>query len=210
MDKWQKIRSEYINDSSTTYRGLVKKHKVSFSTLKKKAKENGWVKAREEQQHRIATRVEQKTAEIVAEKEVNRITRLLTIGDRLIQRIEEAERTIHQKSVVVKDKDTQVVELTRQKGKPGQKSTRHIIKEHARTEVVDALDTRALKDITWSLKTLLDTAVAGQAEQVELPISAINEQIHSLRDLIKNPQQRRELPERDSDAAPEQGAKPSG
>lgn len=81
---WIAIKNEYIN-TNISQRDLAKKFNVSASTLTKKANKGKWQQEKETQGNKIATKVQQKTADAVIKKEVNRIASLLCLHDKLMK-----------------------------------------------------------------------------------------------------------------------------
>lgn len=77
---WIKIKNEYIN-TDISQRKLAKKYKVSSSTLTARANREKWADAKKEQCNKIATNIQQKTADIIVETEIDRITKLLGLTD---------------------------------------------------------------------------------------------------------------------------------
>ncbi len=94
---WESIKNEYIY-TNTSYRKLAEKHGVSFNTLKCTAVKNGWAKQKKKEHHKITTRTQQKTVEKISNQEVDRITKILELTDKLTPKIEKAisqlEKTI--------------------------------------------------------------------------------------------------------------------
>jgi len=66
---WLKIKTEYINDTATSYRNLAEKHGVSFGALRARAEKEQWVAQRETQQHKISMETAQKAAEKISDNE---------------------------------------------------------------------------------------------------------------------------------------------
>lgn len=81
MADWVSIKTEYIN-TQVGFRGLADKYGVSKNTIAKKAKAEGWAEERDRQRDRIGTLVGQKTAEAVSDLQVDRITQLLSAGQK--------------------------------------------------------------------------------------------------------------------------------
>lgn len=81
---WIAIKNEYIN-TNISQRDLAKKFGVSASTLTKKANKEKWQQKKETQGNKIATKVQQKTADAIVRKEVNRVAALLNLHDKLMQ-----------------------------------------------------------------------------------------------------------------------------
>ena len=80
---WSKIKREYIK-GGISYRNLAKKYDVPLSTLKAVAGKERWVELR----NQTKTKTDTKTIEIISDKEAERARRLLSISDRLLDRIE--------------------------------------------------------------------------------------------------------------------------
>lgn len=82
---WKKLRAEYIK-GGTSYRKLAEKHNVSFHTLRKQAAKENWKALRDE----VATKTVTKIVEIESDKQANRMKRLLTVSDELLDVVEDA------------------------------------------------------------------------------------------------------------------------
>jgi len=82
---WEKIKTEYITDANSSYRKIAEKYGVSFSTLKYRAKTEGWAELKEQFRHDLTT----KTIDNEMEKQVDRRTRLMDVTDKLLEKIEE-------------------------------------------------------------------------------------------------------------------------
>ena len=80
---WIKVRSEY-EATNTSYRKLAAKHDVSFDTLQRRAKREDLVKCKKETCDKITTKIRQKTVV----KTVDRNSKILSIADRLADKIE--------------------------------------------------------------------------------------------------------------------------
>lgn len=96
MADWLAIKTEYITTRIST-RDLAQKHGVSYSTLRRKAEKEGWVKEREEQGRKLSAAVAQKTVERVACAQADRMARLMACGDQaarlLGERLDQIERS---------------------------------------------------------------------------------------------------------------------
>lgn len=86
---WIKIKNEYIN-TNISQRMLAEKYRVSFNTLKHKANKEKWAAERKKQYNKITTKLQQKTAEKIASAEVDRISKVLELSDKLTMKIEKA------------------------------------------------------------------------------------------------------------------------
>lgn len=81
MADWVAIRMEYLTTQIST-RDLAQKHGVSYSTLRKRAEKEQWTQKRAEQERKTAALVAQKTMEAVSDVQADRITQLITGGQR--------------------------------------------------------------------------------------------------------------------------------
>lgn len=84
MADWKKIKTEYIT-KGTSLRKLAEKHGVAESTIFGRASKEQWVEQREQYQRKS----EAKTLEAAATKEADRATRLKTVADKLLDKVEE-------------------------------------------------------------------------------------------------------------------------
>lgn len=83
---WNKIKTEYITDESSTYRGLAKKYGVGLSTITRRAKAEDWQGQRTQVEHKVNT----KSLDAICDEQVKRATRLKTVADKLLAKIEAA------------------------------------------------------------------------------------------------------------------------
>lgn len=82
---WNKLKAEYIK-GGTSYRKLAEKYKANFSVLKRIAGEEKWVELREQCKAKAATKI----VEIESDKQADRMKRLLTVSDKLLEAVENA------------------------------------------------------------------------------------------------------------------------
>lgn len=80
---WSKIKREYIK-GGTSYRNLAEKYGVSFSSLQKVAAKENWAELRKKKEEET----EIKIIESLSDKEADRAKRLLSVTDKLLDRIE--------------------------------------------------------------------------------------------------------------------------
>jgi hypothetical protein len=93
---WTKIKTEYITDSKSSYRKLAEKYGVPFTTLKDRAKREEWVRLKTQTQHNILTQ----TIEKDTDQKVDRMTRLMSVTDKLLDKVEQVIDEINVGSVV--------------------------------------------------------------------------------------------------------------
>lgn len=85
---WIAIKNEYVNSNpKTSYRKLAVKYSVPFITISTKAKNEKWVELRKKQYDKTSTKILQKTAEIIINSEVDRISGLLGLTDKAQEQI---------------------------------------------------------------------------------------------------------------------------
>lgn len=85
MADWQKIKTEYIT-MDTSYRKLAQKYGVDQATIARRAKKEDWVSSR--QQHADKTQAKILTAD--TKNKADRAARLMTVADKLLQKVEQA------------------------------------------------------------------------------------------------------------------------
>lgn len=93
MADWLAIKAEYIS-TGISLRDLAEKHGVSFSSLGKKAMRERWKDERTETGNKVATKVKQKIVSVSVAKEVDRLTRLLGVGDLLTDKLEQSAKQL--------------------------------------------------------------------------------------------------------------------
>lgn len=85
MADWQKIKTEYLT-TNTSYRKLAQKYGLNASTLYARAGKEQWVEQKEQYQ----SETEAKTLETISEDRADRVARLMTVGDKLLKKLEQA------------------------------------------------------------------------------------------------------------------------
>ena len=95
---WQKMKTEYIT-TDTSYRKLAQKYGVSHVQIARVGKAEGWVDLRE--QH--VTNTIAKTVESISQQEVDRATRIRTVADKLLDKIEAVVEAVEPKNMSAKD-----------------------------------------------------------------------------------------------------------
>ena len=156
---WLNIRNDYINGLGN-YRELSEKYGVSQSTIRKRAAAEKWSDAKEEQRNKIGTKLEQKTAEAIAKQEGGRVKRLLSISDKMIDKIEQAVEELVLTQVTNKTK-TKVIEY--KNGKRPDKPTKETIEEKEEILAVSSIvDRKGLQQVAMALKAMWD--ITGEHE----------------------------------------------
>ena len=144
---WKKIKAEYIA-GGTSYRKLAEKYGVSFSTLRKVAAKENWTDLR----NKCGTRSDTKIIEKLSEKSADKMSRVLDITDKLLDKLEQAieELDIQLYKSVVKTKEIEYNHDLRP-----DKPTKEIIHEEEKViEVKSIVDRSGLKAIASSLRDI--------------------------------------------------------
>lgn len=127
---WTKIKTEYITDSKSSYRKIAEKYGVPFTTLKDRAKREGWAKLKTQTQHDIVT----KTIDKDIDKKVDRATRLMDVTDKLLGKIEKAIDELSTEGIVLNTSSLRQISGTLKDIKEihGTKTERDIREQEAR------------------------------------------------------------------------------
>ena len=82
---WKRIKAEYIA-GGTSYRKLCEKYGCALSTIKRIARDEDWVGLRNQCKAKAATKI----IELDSDKQAERMKRLLTVSDKLLEAVEDA------------------------------------------------------------------------------------------------------------------------
>lgn len=85
MDLWKKIKTEYVA-GGTSYRKLAEKYGVPLKTLERHGRDEKWVDLKRQADGKAAAKI----VEIESDKQAGRMSRLLTVSDKLLQAVEDA------------------------------------------------------------------------------------------------------------------------
>ena len=83
MADWQKIKTEYIT-TDTSYRKLAQKYGLDQATIAQRGKKEDWVGIRKQK----AIETQAKIIDAVEDRKVDRATRLQSVADKLLDRVE--------------------------------------------------------------------------------------------------------------------------
>ena len=143
MIDWIKIKSEYIN-GNISQRDLAKKYDISFNTLKTRASKENWADLKKEQHNKITTKVQQKTAEKIIDKAVQRNSEILNLADMLIEKVKDSiETTSNDDTYKIRQLVQSVKDLKEVVRSEGEKDMDESEKQHS--ELLEAIKD-ALKD----------------------------------------------------------------
>ena len=82
---WPEIKSEYITNPKTSFRKLADKYGLHKDTIWKKAKEEGWDDLRRQHIDSVQTKI----LDVASEQKVDRALRLITVADKLLEKVEQ-------------------------------------------------------------------------------------------------------------------------
>jgi hypothetical protein len=82
---WNKLKREYIQ-GNTSYRKLAEKYSVSLTVLKTRASKERWVELKNQARAKADTKI----VETEANRQAERMSRLLSVTDRLLDAVEKA------------------------------------------------------------------------------------------------------------------------
>lgn len=159
---WLAIRNDYINGGGS-YRKLAEKYGVPLRTIAMRGKDEKWPEARVEQRNKIATKLQQKTADVIVQKEVKRAQRMMGIHDQLLDKLEQAVSELNMAQVTNKKK-TKTIEY--RNGKRPDKPTKEVITENEEILAVSSIvDRKGLQQISLALKALWDISNEHEASR---------------------------------------------
>ena len=142
---WNAIKTEYVTDSSSSYRSLSEKYGVIQRTLERRASNEGWVELR----RNFNGDVSAKMLELEAKKRARQVTQVGKIADKLLKKLSKAVDELD--LTLVQDvHKTKTIEYNNEK-RPD-KPTKEIVDEKATISKVSSIvDRNGLKAITSAL-----------------------------------------------------------
>lgn len=81
---WDKIKTEYITDATTSYRKLAEKYKISFGNICKRGRDEQWTSLRKQHSSELVT----ESVEAVKDAEVESFVQVQKTALYLIQRLD--------------------------------------------------------------------------------------------------------------------------
>lgn len=169
---WIAIKNEYIN-TNISYRKLAEKWKVSLGSIQRKSKKDNWQELRDTQRYKIDTKVIQKTQEKIIDHEVNRITKICNVADKLLNKLEQATDQLDRHLITNKTR-VREIEYTHEK-RPDKPTKETIVDKEEKIFVEGDIDKSGLKALTAALKDIKDISLldADNNEKLETdPLSA--------------------------------------
>ena len=149
MADWQKIKTEYIT-TNISYRALEQKYGINYKVIADKGKKEGWSQLRS--QHRDKTLT--KALEADSKKTVDRLSRIQTAADRLLDKIEQAITELNIQ--LAKETHREKIVEYNNADRPD-KPTKEIVHETEKVvECASIVDRLGLKQIAAALKDIED------------------------------------------------------
>jgi len=164
MADWIALKNEYVN-TDISYRKLAEKYGVSFPTVRDRAKKEKWAEEKAAQRHKVVTVTSQKIAAVTIKKEVDRVTRIINLADRLSDKLEES---IEQLDTYIVRNKVKVKEVEYNDETAIGKPTREVITETETVEVEQGnIDRQGLKLLTAALKDLKEIQTSSEVDKTE-------------------------------------------
>ena len=154
---WNKIKTEYITDESSSYRKLSKKYDVSLTAITNRAKNEGWVELRKQFKDKLTS----KNIEKISEMRADKLSRVLDLTDKLLDKLEQAieELDVHLFKDVTKTK-----EIEYNHDICPDKPTKETIHEEEKTiEIKSVVDRGGLKSIASALRDIKEVQMLKTA-----------------------------------------------
>ncbi len=108
MADWVSIKADYVSGGGS-FRVLAEKHGVSLSAIKHRAAAENWTANRTELAPKLHQKTVQKMLDRKAEYKVDRLTRLLGVGDLLTDKLEQSAKQLGT-YMILKRKGVHVIE----------------------------------------------------------------------------------------------------
>ena len=151
MADWVSIKADYVS-GGVSYRELAEKHGVPLGSIKRHAATEGWAANRTETEPKRYQKTVQKIIDRKSTREADRLSRLLSIGDKLAEKLEQATAELD-RQLIRNKKKTRTITYGDEKA-PG-KPTKEIIDEDEILAVMPApIDWLGVQQLSSALKNL--------------------------------------------------------
>lgn len=145
---WAKIKAEYITDEKSSYRKLAAKYDISVGTIYKRASRENWA---EQKQQSYDKRVA-KTVETVENNQIKKLERILTITDKLLDKI---ERAVDELDIQLCKNVERVKVIEYKNDNRPDKATKETVHETEKvTEVRSIIDRKGAQELASAIKSL--------------------------------------------------------
>jgi hypothetical protein len=145
---WTKIKTEYITTDKSSYRKLADKYGVSLGTLCKRAQRENWPALKQRSYDKKVS----KTIASVEDKQVKKLERILSITDKLLDKIEKA---VDELDIQLCKKVEKVKEIEYKNYERPDKPTKETIHETEEViEVRSIIDRKGAQELASAIKSL--------------------------------------------------------
>ena len=145
---WTKIKSEYITTDKSSYRKLAEKYNISLGTLCKRAQRENWPALKQQSYDKKVS----KTIASVEDKQVKKLERILSITDKLLDKIEKA---VDELDIQLCKKVEKVKEIEYKNYERPDKPTKETIHETEEViEVRSIIDRKGAQELASAIKSL--------------------------------------------------------
>lgn len=145
---WTKIKTEYITTDKSSYRKLAEKYGISLGTLCKRAQRENWAELKQQSYDKRVS----KTIASVEDKQVKKLERILSITDKLLDKIEQA---VDELDIQLCKKVEKVKEIEYNNYDRPDKPTKEIVHETEEvSEVRSIIDRKGVQELASAIKSL--------------------------------------------------------
>ena len=145
---WTKIKTEYITTDKSSYRKLAEKYDIPLGTICKKAKRENWPELKKRFYDNKVT----KTVTSVENHQIKKLERILTITDKLLDKI---ERAVDELDLQLCKKVEKVKVIEYNNYDRPDKPTKEVINETEKvTEIRTIIDRKGAQELAAAIKSL--------------------------------------------------------
>ena len=145
---WTKIKTEYITSDNSSYRKLAEKYGIPLGTIYKRAKRENWVELKQQSYDKKVA----KTVASVENNHVKKLERILSITDKLLDKI---ERAVDELDIQICKRVEKVKEIEYKNEERPDKPTKETIHETEEiTEYRTIIDRKGAQELASAIKSL--------------------------------------------------------
>ncbi len=145
---WTKVKTEYVTTDKSSYRKLAEKYDIPLGTLCKRAKNENWAELKKQSYDKKVT----KTIAAVENNQVKKLERILTITDKLLDKIEKA---VDELDIQLCKRVEKVKEIEYKNYERPDKPTKETIHETEEvTEIRTIIDRKGAQELASAIKSL--------------------------------------------------------
>jgi monoamine oxidase len=145
---WTKVKTEYITTDKSSYRKLSEKYGIPLGTIYKRAKQENWVELKKQSYDKKVA----KTIASVENNQIEKLERIFTITDKLLDKIEKA---VDELDLQLCKRTEKVKEIEYNNYDRPDKPTKEIIHEHEEVmEIRTIIDRKGAQELASAIKSL--------------------------------------------------------